>query len=104
MHIQTMRPQLVSKADGEMGQAIDEVEKSEETAEACMPIEDDDEVHGVEQASHEAVRIKVLPSPDPPSRQEALEHYCTQIPFRSWCPHCVKEKSKSSRHKASGGM
>ena len=54
-----------------MGQATSEVEKNEATAEPCMPIEDDDEVHEEEQASHEAVRIQVLPSPNQPSRQEA---------------------------------
>ena len=74
MYSQTIRPQLVSKADGEVGQAIDVTEMNERTAEACMPIEDDEKVQEEEQASHEAVRIKVLPYPDPPSRQEALEH------------------------------
>ena len=67
-------------------------------------IEDEDEVHEEEQASREAVRINVLPSLNPPSRQEALERYCTQIPFRSWCPHCVRGTSKSSHHRASGDM
>ena len=44
VYSQTIRPQLVSKADGEVGQAIDVTEMNERTAEACMPIEDDEKV------------------------------------------------------------
>ena len=37
----------------------------------CFPIEDDEE----------AVKVKMLPSPSPPSRQEMLEHNLTHWPF-----------------------
>ena len=111
MNSQTVSPQQVSKADGEkdsglagMGNDGKKDDAMNENDEVCMPLEDEIEVQVDDQATQEAVRIKVLPSPNPPSRQEALEHYCTHIPFRSWCPHCVRGKSKAAHHKASGGM
>ena len=47
--------------------------------------------------------IRVAPIPRTPSRQEALEHACTHVPFRSWCPHCVRGKAKSGVHRSNGG-
>ena len=34
-----------------------------------------------------------------PSKKEIEEHMATHIPFREWCPHCVKGKSASRHHK-----
>ena len=31
---------------------------------------------------------------DKPSKKEVEEHMVTHIPFRDWCPHCVRGKSK----------
>ena len=58
----------------------------------CLPVEE----------GEEAVEIKVLPSPTPPSRQEMLEHNLTHWPFRSWCKHCVAGKAKASGHRITG--
>ena len=44
------------------------------------------------------VRPKTLPSPYTPSRQEIIEHNITHIPFRAWCPHCVRGKAKCLPH------
>ena len=34
-----------------------------------------------DEATRDSVRVRVLPSPNPPSRQEALEHHnCTHVP------------------------
>ena len=30
------------------------------------------------------------------------EHELTHIPFRSWCPHCVKGRAKSAGHSEAG--
>ena len=59
---------------------------------ACLPVEEGDE----------AIDIKLLPSPSPPSRQEMLEHNLTHWPFRSWCKHCVAGKAKATKHSQSG--
>ena len=51
----------------------------------CMPVEEDeDATEG--HTTEESVRIRVLPSPDRPSRQEALEHNCTHVPFSKLVP------------------
>ena len=62
------------------------------------------EVDDQEEATSNSTRVRVIPSPSPPSRQEALEHNCTHIPFRSWCPHCVRGKAKSDHHRAGEGL
>ena len=38
-----------------------------------------------------------------PSDREVEQHMLTHLPFRSWCPQCVKGKSKSSAHKDKEG-
>ena len=48
--------------------------------------------------SEEAAKVRLLPSPTPPSRQEMLEHNISHMPFRSWCPHCVAGKGKAASH------
>ena len=62
------------------------------------------EVDDQEEATSNSTRVRAIPSPSPPSRQEALEHNCTHIPFRSWCPHCVRGKAKSDHHRAGEGL
>ena len=44
----------------------------------------------------EGARAKVKIVSDKPSKREIEEHMATHIPFRSWCPHCVRGKSKST--------
>ena len=61
---------------------MDDVKHDDETA---------DDNHGVPP--------RMLSAPSAPSRQEAQEHAITHLPFRSWCPFCVRGKSKSSPHK-----
>ena len=36
-----------------------------------------------------------------PSKEEWDEHQRTHIPFRKWCPHCVRGKCKGATHKKS---
>ena len=69
----------------------------------CMPIEEEEDA-AEGQVTEESVKIRLLPNPNPPSRQKALEHNCTHIPFRSLCQHCVREKNKAGHHKAGAGM
>ena len=73
-------------------------------ANAMCPIEDElveDELVE-EQGAHDVSNVKPLKSPAAPSRQEMLEHSITHYPFRSWCAHCVRGKSKASKHVATG--
>eukprot|EP00974_Lingulodinium_polyedra_P074823 7250346-Lingulodinium_polyedra.AAC.1 len=34
-----------------------------------------------------------------PSQEEVQEHMASHVPFRSWCPFCIKGKAKSSPHR-----
>ena len=51
----------------------------------CLPVEEDEEA-AEEHVTEESVKIKVLPSPNPPSCQEAFEYNCTHIPFSQLVP------------------
>ena len=39
----------------------------------------------------------------PPPQQEAQEHAKQHLPFRRWCPFCVKGESNASPHLVQGG-
>ena len=40
--------------------------------------------------------------PGTPSPSEREEHELSHIPLRSWCPHCMRGKTKASPHPESG--
>ena len=54
--------------------------------------------------SEEASRPKTRAPPAKPSAEEVENHMATHLPFRDWCPHCVRGKSGSKAHKANQGM
>ena len=76
----------------ETNQSAKTENKAEMKSSQCLPVEE----------GEEAIEVKVLPSPTPPSRQEMLEHNLTHWPFRSWCKHCVAGKAKASGHRSTG--
>ena len=46
----------------------------------------------------------MLPSPTKPSAEDIDKHYTTHLPYRNWCPVCVKAKGREDAHRrASGG-
>ena len=47
----------------------------------------------------EGIKPRYKVASDKPTQREIEEHMITHIPFRDWCPHCVRGKSKSSAHK-----
>ena len=51
--------------------------------------------------SEEARTVQAPPIPTLPSQQEVEQHRLTHRPFRLWCPHCVRGKSRADRHTAS---
>ena len=61
---------------------------------------DDDEVIAGEVDANGMVKPNLLNAPYSPSRQERMEHEVSHLPFRSWCAHCVRGKSKSRGHYA----
>ena len=47
----------------------------------------------------EGRKVKTRRSPNTPIRAEKEEHEATHIPFRSWCPYCVKGRGRNTPHK-----
>ena len=48
--------------------------------------------------SEDARKPNVASCPREPIRQERMEHEITHLPYRSWCPHCVRGKAKEEAH------
>ncbi len=42
---------------------------------------------------------KTLKSPVKPSAEAVAAHYATHLPYRNWCPVCVKAKGKEDAHR-----
>ena len=71
-----------------------------ESLDAIMGSASDDDVDE-EIGQEEARAIAGQKAIYQPSAEEWDEHMRTHIPFRKWCPYCVKAKSKSAVHKRS---
>ena len=48
--------------------------------------------------AEEAAEPNVAKAPVLPSREAVESHMVTHVPFRSWCKHCVRGKSKGLPH------
>ena len=49
--------------------------------------------------SEETKAVKMKRTPKQPSQREREEHEKTHLPFRDWCTHCIKAKSRNDPHK-----
>ena len=49
--------------------------------------------------NEEAEVPKYKSSEPKPSKREVEEHMLTHVPFRTWCPHCVRGKERAAYHK-----
>ena len=38
-----------------------------------------------------------------PSQEEVEKHNLTHLPFRNWCPHCMRGRGKEAPHHRSMG-
>ena len=52
-----------------------------------------------EEAGDEAKVPNADKLPARPSQEEVDQHMLTHLPFRSWCPHCVRGKAKRRAHR-----
>ena len=41
-----------------------------------------------------------LPEPRVPSKSEVAIHNLTHLPYRSWCPHCVRARRPNTQHRS----
>ena len=55
----------------------------------------------VKEDGEEAREVKAPPIPYTPSAEEVRQHRLTHRPFRSWCPHCIRGKSRAGQHRKS---
>ena len=66
-----------------------------------------DNVDGEEEVSIENGQVvqlpKALPTPKVPSKKEVDFHNLTHIPYRNWCPFCVRARRKNDPHCQSQG-
>ena len=51
-----------------------------------------------EEDGEEGRKGKGLPSPPIVSRKEREEHELTHLPYRSWCPQCVRARGRNQPH------
>lgn len=102
----TIRPHRGSEELGGVAAELDDDGDTNDTMgdNEVMPVENEEVADPDNEATQDSVRVRVIPSPNPPSRQEALEHNCTHMPYRSWCEHCVRGKAKADHHRAGDGL
>eukprot|EP00973_Karenia_brevis_P002014 275323-Karenia_brevis.AAC.1 len=58
------------------------------------PEDDDMEI----QEEEEAREIQPMRMPKGPTEDEYNTHILTHLPYRNWCPHCVRGKKKNPPH------
>ena len=59
--------------------------------------EDDEDDDGL--VEHEGIAPKVIRDPGQPTAKQRQEHEVTHVPYRSWCPHCVRGRAKGRPRK-----
>ena len=72
-----IRPKEIFHQDGGVG--FEDAEESEEEEEGRRPV--------------------LKRSPHQPTNEEIREHNVSHVPYRSWCPECVKGRGKEDHHK-----
>ena len=85
----------IGEKEGEQPERVEGEE--EETAAAPESGEEPGRI-GVE---GEEVAMKKLGDPRLPSEREIEEHNFTHVPYRNWCPHCVRGRGKDLDHRRS---
>ena len=85
----------------EVGEWVEEIEVCAEEAEGkfegeleCQPCEAE-RVSPNRGPDH----LKKMIDPKLPTQKEVDEHYLTHLPYRNWCPICVKSKGKEMDHR-----
>ncbi len=44
-------------------------------------------------------KVKIMANPSMPTKHELEHHRITHIPYRNWCPHCVRGKAREDAHR-----
>ena len=68
---------------------------------AVRPTDPEGEEYICEECSDTEGRVPaILRRPHEPTQAEIDEHMCCHIPYRNWCPHCVRGRGRNAAHKA----
>ena len=51
-----------------------------------------------EEEQQPATKARGVKTPQQPTAQERAEHQLTHLPYRTWCPTCVKNKGRADNH------
>ena len=71
--------------------------KAARKARAKGEIEEQHEDDG--HTEYEGVAPKVARDPGQPTAIEKVAHNVTHVPYRSWCPHCVRGRAKGRQRR-----
>ena len=56
-------------------------------------------VRPIEEVSKEGANAGAVKKPEEPTAEKWEEHMVTHVPFRSWCPFCVKGRATGIQHR-----
>ena len=79
-----VRPRKADYCEGEWVHGVDDEEEI---------VAEDEEVLPGER------KVKKMMDPLLPSAREVDEHNISHLPFRNWCPHCVKGRGREADHR-----
>ena len=91
----SVRPNVYNVGDDE--EMADEEGRIEDEAQVSLRENEEGEK---EEKGEEARYIKGKKPVRQPTKEEYDEHMRTHLPFRKWCPHCVKGKRKNDPRRA----
>ena len=83
--------------DNEARGSEDAPEKAQEDEMECRPCGE-----SVTAAPAEEAPVRIARDPGDPTDEEFENHCVTHLPFRRWCPICVKAKGKEDSHRKAG--
>ncbi len=72
--------------------------KSENKGNENKSTNNNDTIEAEQGEIEEATRAKPVTNPSNPTQQEINDHKITHLPYRSWCPHCVRGKAREDGH------
>ena len=90
--------------DGETEEAQEDEEKEEESMSDCCPVSKDQEGGEEEKEKEDSCEGRTSVGrkpPNEPTKVEKEERERTHCPYRSWCEHCVRARSRNGDHRSS---
>ena len=91
------------QGDDDEGKETPEERKTPEQEEAegvgmCLGQEVDAKIECRDEEGEEGRGVVVLPVPQKVTKAQRDEHNLTHMPYRSWCPYCVRARGRNQQH------